>query len=110
MNDKPIDRFIAAGDGLRLHVRDYGGSDERAPLLCLHGLTRNARDFTAFAERYSPKRRVIVVEFRGRGLSDRDPEPPRYNPLTYARDIIEVLDQLGGPAARSSLGPRLAGW
>jgi pimeloyl-ACP methyl ester carboxylesterase len=88
------DRFFATRDGLRLHYRDYPGSTDRPPLLCLHGLTRNARDFAAFAERYSPRFRVIVLDFRGRGASDYDPVPARYNPLTYAADVIGLLDQL----------------
>jgi pimeloyl-ACP methyl ester carboxylesterase len=64
-------------------------------LLCLPGLTRNVRDFAEFAERYSPRFRVLVLEFRGRGESAYDPLPARYNPLTYAGDVIELLDQLG---------------
>jgi pimeloyl-ACP methyl ester carboxylesterase len=68
-------------------------------LLCLPGLTRNSRDFAAFAERYSPRFRVLALEFRGRGSSDYDPQPLRYNPLTYAGDVIELLDQLGIPQA-----------
>lgn len=63
-------------------------------MLCLHGLTRNARDFARLAERYSREFRVIVPEFRGRGLSDPDPLPMRYNPLTYAGDVLQLLDHL----------------
>jgi pimeloyl-ACP methyl ester carboxylesterase len=88
-------RMITVSDGLRIHVRDYPGAAGKPPLLCLHGLTRNSRDFAAFAERYSPGRRVLTPDFRGRGESDYDPLPARYNPLTYARDIAELLDQLG---------------
>lgn len=86
--------YVAVPDGLRLHFRDYPGPADKPPLLCLHGLTRNARDFAEFAERYSPERRVIALDFRGRGLSDRDPLPTRYVPLTYAGDVIQLLDQL----------------
>jgi pimeloyl-ACP methyl ester carboxylesterase len=88
------DGYAAVADGLRLHYRDYPGTDGKPPLLCLHGLTRNARDFADFAERYSPRRRVIVPDFRGRGLSDYDPLPARYTPLTYAADVLQLLDQL----------------
>ena len=91
------DCYFEVSDGLKLHYRDYPGSDSRPPLLCLHGLTRNARDFAHFAERYSPEFRVIVLEFRGRGLSDPDPQPMRYNPLTYAGDVLQLLDQLQVP-------------
>ena len=84
MADRYADRYFTVRDGLVLHYRDYPGSDDRPPLLCLHGLTRNARDFGDFAERYSPRFRVIALDFRGRGMSDYDPLPARYVPLTYA--------------------------
>jgi pimeloyl-ACP methyl ester carboxylesterase len=89
------DGFVTVTDRLRLHYRDYPGSAERLPILCLPGLTRNARDFADFAERLSPGLRVIALDFRGRGESDYDPLPARYNPLTYAGDVQQLLDQLG---------------
>jgi pimeloyl-ACP methyl ester carboxylesterase len=89
------DGYYYVRDGLKLHYRDYPGSAERPPLLCLPGLTRNVRDFADFAERYSPRFRVLALEFRGRGDSAYDPLPARYSPLTYAGDVIELLDQLG---------------
>ena len=89
------DRYFTVRDGLRLHYRDYPGAADKAPLLCLPGLTRNSRDFAEFAERYSPRFRVIALDFRGRAASDYDPVPARYNPLTYAGDVVELLGQLG---------------
>ena len=89
------DRYFTVRDGLRLHYRDYAGSLDRPPILCLPGLTRNSRDFAKLAERYSPRFRVLALEFRGRAQSEYDPQPMRYNPLTYAGDVIELLDQLG---------------
>jgi pimeloyl-ACP methyl ester carboxylesterase len=89
------DRYLVVRDGVKLHYRDYAGDDDRPPILCLHGLTRNARDFAQFADRHSPRFRVIVLDFRGRGGSDFDPLPMRYNPLTYAADVLELLDALG---------------
>jgi len=100
------DRYFTVHDGLRLHYRDYPGAEERPPLLCLPGLTRNSRDFADFAERYSPAFRVIALEFRGRAGSDYDPVPARYNPMTYAGDVIELLDQLGHRPARRHLEAR----
>ena len=88
------DRFFTVTDGLRLHFRDYPGPADRPPLLCLHGLTRNARDFADFAERYSAQFRVIVMEFRGRGDSEYDPQPLRYIPPTYVGDVVQLLDHL----------------
>jgi pimeloyl-ACP methyl ester carboxylesterase len=97
--ERYADRYFTVSDGLRLHYRDYAGSSERPPLLCLPGLTRNAKDFAALGERYSPRFRVLAVEFRGRGESAYDSQPMRYNPLTYAGDVIQLLDQLQIPQA-----------
>lgn len=103
-NDSPPPRLEPTGfeartwtsrDGLELYYRDYPGSADRPPLLCLHGLTRNSRDFEAFANRLAGRFRVIAVDFRGRGLSARDPQPARYLPITYAADVLQLLDQLG---------------
>jgi len=92
--DRYGDRILVVRDGLKLHYRDYAGASDKPPILCLHGLTRNSRDFADFAERYSPEHRVLALDFRGRGRSDDDPLPMRYNPLTYAGDVIELLDRL----------------
>lgn len=87
--------YHVVADGIRLHYREYGARSERPPLLCLHGLTRNGRDFDDFARRMAPRHHVIVPDFRGRGLSGSDPEPARYVPVTYAHDVIALLDHLG---------------
>lgn len=102
------DRYFTVRDGLRLHYRDYAGSDDRPPILCLPGLTRNARDFADLAERYSPRHRVLALDFRGRALSDYDPEPARYHPMTYAADVVEMLDHLEIPQA-TFIGTSLGG-
>ena len=90
------DRNYNSTDGLRLHYRDYAGGDpDHPPILCLPGLTRNARDFEPVAERFAGEWRVLALDFRGRGGSAPDPDPSRYMPATYARDVIKLLDQLG---------------
>lgn len=88
-------RYWTSRDGLRLYYRDYAGSADRPPLLCLHGLTRNSRDFDVFAERYAGRFRVIAPDFRGRGMSDRDSQPANYLPPIYAADVLQLLDELG---------------
>ena len=45
------DGYFVVRDGLRLHYRDYPGDTSKPPILCLHGLTRNSRDFAAIGER-----------------------------------------------------------
>jgi pimeloyl-ACP methyl ester carboxylesterase len=89
------DRFWNSPDGLRLHYRDYDGPRDRPPILCLPGLTRNARDFEPVADRLAGEWRVIAVEFRGRGDSEYDSNPANYVPPTYAADVLKLLDQLG---------------
>ena len=83
------DRYWTSRDGLQLHYRDYAGPADRPPILCLHGLTRNARDFENLADRLAGKWQVIAVDFRGRGLSEHDPLPSRYMPPTYAADVLQ---------------------
>lgn len=88
------DGYFSVRDGLKLHFRDYPGDAAKPPLLCLPGLTRNVRDFADFAERYSPRFRVIAFEFRGRADSERDPVAARYLPPTYIGDTVDLLDHL----------------
>lgn len=89
------DKFWTSRDGLKLHYRDYDGPADRPPLLMLHGLTRNSRDFEDLAERYAGDWRVIAVDFRGRGRSAYDPNSANYHPPVYAMDILQLLDELG---------------
>ena len=65
------------------------------PILCLPGLTRNARDFEDLAERLSPTWRVIAVDLRGRGDSGYAKDPMSYVPLSYVQDIEALLGELG---------------
>lgn len=88
------DRFVAAGDGVRLHLRDYAGRADRPPILCLAGLTRNARDYAALAGRLAPEWRVVALDFRGRGESGRAEEWATYTPTTYLADVQAVLAAL----------------
>lgn len=90
-----VDRYWNSPDGLRLHYRDYAGPHDRPPIFCLPGLTRNARDFEPLADRLAGDWRIIAIDFRGRGLSEHDPNPANYVPPTYARDVLKLLDQLG---------------
>lgn len=89
-----------SNDGLRLHARDYpgdAGSQDagRLPILCLPGLTRNARDFDALAARLAGRARVIAVDFRGRGESAYAKDAMSYVPLTYVQDVEALLGELG---------------
>ena len=61
------DGWWMSGDGLRLHYRDYAGRDDRPPILCIPGLTRNARDFEGVAARLAGEWRLICVDLPGAG-------------------------------------------
>ena len=84
-------RFVTS-DGLSLAYTDEG---EGLPVLCLPGLTRNGADFDELAAALKGRYRLIRLTLRGRGASDRDPDPTNYNVGIEARDVAEFLDHLG---------------
>ena len=84
-----------APDGLRLAARDWPGPAPDAPLLlCLHGLTRNGRDFEPLAEGLGSRWRVVAPDQRGRGRSAYDAEPMNYNAGVQVADTFALLDRL----------------
>lgn len=93
------DRSWTSRDGLHLHFRDYPGNPARnparPPIICLPGLTRNARDFEDLAARLAGDWRVLCLEMRGRGDSDYARDPKTYQPLQYLDDIEAFLEQEG---------------
>lgn len=96
------ERRWTSRDGLVLFARDYPGSgdEQRLPVLCLHGFTRNSKDFEDLAPVIAAAgRRVIAMDVRGRGQSEWDPKPKNYHPKVYARDVIGFLAALGIPRA-----------
>jgi pimeloyl-ACP methyl ester carboxylesterase len=88
------DGYWQSSDGLRLHYRDYAGDPSRPPILCLPGLTRNARDFEGVADRLAGDWRLICVELRGRGQSEYARDPMTYVPLTYLQDVEALIAEL----------------
>ncbi len=92
------DLSYTSADGLALYARDYAAASgpARLPVICIHGLTRNAADFDELAPWIAGQgRRVIAMDVRGRGRSARDPDPSHYNPLVYAGDVIKLARDLG---------------
>jgi pimeloyl-ACP methyl ester carboxylesterase len=96
--DDQVSLFVAAPDGLRLHVREYGARSAPAtPVVCLPGLARTTADFDTLAPalaRGQPKRRVIAIDCRGRGRSEYDANPQNYNVAVELADVIAVLAAL----------------
>lgn len=101
-----------SSQGLRLYARVYESGTASAPtVVCLHGLTRNSRDFEDLAAHLQPRYRVIVPDIRGRGFSARDPNPQNYQPGVYVNDILAMMDSLEAPRAAfigTSMGGLLA--
>lgn len=94
-----IDRYWWSNEGLRLHYRDYPAdpalqpqdAPPRPPIICIPGLTRNARDYEEVAARLAGQWRVICVDLRGRGDSAYARDPMSYVPLTYVQDMEALL-------------------
>lgn len=90
------ERHVTAQDGLRLYFRDYGEPlSSRLPLICLSGLVRNSADFADLAARHAGERRVLALDYRGRGRSSYDPDWRNYEPFVYANDIVHLLAATG---------------
>lgn len=88
-------RTYRSAEGLPLFYRDYMGGGAATPVLCIPGLTRNARDFDSIAGRLARTRRVLVADLRGRGRSAYDPDWRHYQVNVEAADMIRLLDHAG---------------
>ena len=91
--------FVTAPDGLQLHVRCYGPRlAPSLPVVCLPGLTRTAADFEELAallvSHSQPPRRVLALDYRGRGLSDYDRDSRNYSLAVELADLRAVLTAL----------------
>lgn len=91
--------FVNAPDGLKLHARCHGSRlAPGVPVVCLPGLTRTAADFddlaAALASNPQAPRRVIAIDYRGRGLSDYDRDPANYTLVTELADLRAILTAL----------------
>jgi pimeloyl-ACP methyl ester carboxylesterase len=111
---------IPTPDGPKIYARDYApvGAARRLPVLCLHGLTRNSADFEVVAPMIAARgRRVIVIDARGRGQSDNDPDATRYRPDVFLGTsmggIMTMLASIAAPARIAAailndIGPEIA--
>lgn len=94
--------FFTSRDGLRLHARHYPapGAEQRLPVLCLPGLTRNVRDFHDLAVFLSNPSRadardVYAFDYRGRGRSERDPDWRNYTLKIELLDTLDLMTTVG---------------
>lgn len=98
MSQTFTERRWTSADGLSLYARDYAGAagPAKLPVIAIHGLTRNSADFEGIAPLIAATgRRVLAIDVRGRGQSDRAPDPMTYQPATYAQDVLALLQQAG---------------
>ncbi len=99
-----ISAFISAPDGLKLHARCHGRRTAPAlPVICLPGLARTTADFDALAAVLANDadrpRRVIALDYRGRGQSGYDRDPARYNFQVEIADVLAVVTALDASPA-----------
>jgi len=94
------DLFVSSSDGLRLYARDYGPhAGDALPVVCLSGLTRSSEDFHDLAQALSHDaarpRRVLALDYRGRGRSDWDKDWRNYDIKVELSDTLQVLAAAG---------------
>lgn len=113
MKKPRIEKIDRNGRKISCAIWDEHG--EKTPVFCVHGLTRNGRDFDYFATHLSDNRSVYAPDVAGRGQSDWLKESERYTYDLYAEDAIHLLDTLGleqvdwvGTSMGGILGQRVA--
>jgi pimeloyl-ACP methyl ester carboxylesterase len=78
-----------------LSYADWGSAGATRTVVCVHGLTRNGRDFDHLARVLAGDRRVICPDIAGRGLSDPLTDPEHYALPTYVAHMVQLLGLLG---------------
>jgi pimeloyl-ACP methyl ester carboxylesterase len=79
------------GHGINIQVAIWEGAGKE--ILCIHGLTANCRFWDCLANVLSPHHRVIAMDLRGRGLSDKP--PTGYSIDSHCKDVLALMDDLG---------------
>ena len=82
-------------DGINLYYRDYNGLAGKTPILCLSGTGGNSKVYDDLAPHIAQTRRVLTMDGRGHGRSDRDPDWQHYHYDVDRDDVIEFLASLG---------------
>ena len=87
-----------AASGHRMAYWEWGQPQSTHVVVCVHGLSRQGRDFDTLAralcEQSGHKVRVVCPDVVGRGQSDWLHDPQAYQILTYAADMMVLLAQL----------------
>ncbi len=89
-----IPHTIAAWDGLPIHVLVWNAGDRLPPILCLPGLVRTSADFETLAPEIGVDRRIIAIDYPGRGASGRSRDIERYAAESCLRDVMDICAAL----------------
>ncbi len=79
------------GDGIKIQLAVWEGKGKR--ILCIHGLTANSRFWDCLASALAPRHRVIAMDLRGRGLSDKPSSG--YSVERHCKDVLAIMNDLG---------------
>ena len=91
-------RYLLAGRFHQLAFEEWGDPGE-PPVVCVHGLTRNGRDFDALAEALAGSWRVICPDLPGRGASEWLDDPMLYQAQHYVTALAHLLAWIGRDVA-----------
>ncbi|HQT77384.1 MAG: hypothetical protein B7Z80_22350 [Rhodospirillales bacterium 20-64-7] len=91
---EPLIHRLSAWDGLPICVREWNGGTAKPPLLALPGIVRTGADFTFLAPHLLPGRRIIAIDYAGRGRSGRSSDVRRYAPEACVRDVMDACAAL----------------
>ena len=95
MQFKQHDVQCVSPSGLhRMAYTEWGVRDNPRVLICVHGLTRNGRDFDALAQALAADYRVICPDVVGRGQSSRLRDPSAYGIAQYVVDMVTLIARL----------------
>ena len=81
----------AKGDGVKIQLAIWEGNGKQ--ILCIHGITANCRFWDCLASALVPHHRVIAMDLRGRGLSDKP--PTGYSIEHHCKDILALMKDQG---------------
>ena len=81
----------------RMAYWEWGDPLNPRVLLCVHGLSRQGRDFDVFAQAMQDQYRVVCPDVLGRGHSDWLPDPAGYQVPAYAADMVTLIARLNVP-------------
>ncbi len=91
--EEPASESFSASDGVRIHYLTVGSG---TPVILIHGYTGSARGnwfSNGVADALAARHRVVAIDCRGHGKSEKPHDPQRYGPQ-MAKDVIELMDHL----------------